>query len=136
MTNAPMSTEIIMLGCAAALVILQIVLQAGSVGLFLPPSYLMGAQDAQAKVENVFVQRLARALRNLLETFPLFAAVALALAVTGRTGGMAALGAQIYVWARTAYLPLYVLGVPVARTLAWVASMAGIVMMLAALLGK
>lgn len=129
-----MSTELIMLGCAISLVLVQIVLQAGSASLFLPPAYVVGAQDEQKKVDNVYVQRIARALKNILETFPLFAALAIALTVTNRTGGNAALGAQIYVWGRLAYLPICILGIPVARTVAWVVSMAGIVMMLIALL--
>ena len=134
MTNAPMSTEIIMLGCAVTLVLLQIVLQAGMSSLSVTMSYLLGPRDVPADIKNVYARRAGRALNNALETFPLFGAVALGLAVTGRTGGNAALGAQIYVWARLIYIPLYLFGVPVARTLAWVASMAGIVMMLAALL--
>lgn len=134
MTNAPMSTEIIMLGCAVALVLLQIVLQAGIGGMFLSATYLMGARDVPADAKNVYAGRASRALHNILETFPLFAALALALAVTGRTGGIAALGAQLYVWARLIYVPVYLLGIPVARSLVWVVSMAGIAMMLAALL--
>ena len=136
MTNAPMTTEILMLGCAVALVLLQIVLQASAAAMFLKLGYLMGPRDENKDVENVYVGRINRALHNVLETFPLFAALALALAVTGRTGGYAALGAQIYVWARTIYVPVYVLGIPVLRTIVWAASMAGIVMMLVALLGK
>ena len=131
-----MSTELVMLGCAIALVLLQIVLQASAGALFLNLGYLMGPRDEDKAVANVYVGRTTRALHNVMETFPLFAALALALAVTGRTGGNAALGAQIYVWARTIYVPVYILGIPVLRTLVWAASMTGIVMMLMALLGK
>ena len=137
MIKAPMSIELIMLGCAISLVIVQIVLQAsaGALGVGLP--YLMGARDAPPNAAmNKYAGRITRALHNMLETFPLFAALAVALAVTGRTGGNAALGAQIYVWARLIYLPVYVAGVPVARTLVWAVSMIGIVMMLIALLAK
>ena len=130
MPIAPVSTEITMLGCAVSLMLLQIALQAGMGSLSVSVGYLLGPRDTPADIGNVYAKRAGRALANALETFPLFAAVALALAVTGRTGGNAALGAQIYVWARLAYVPLYLFGIPVARTLAWVASMAGIVMML------
>ena len=136
MNNAPMSTEILMLACAVALVLLQIVLQASAGAMFLKLGYLMGPRDENRDVENVYVGRINRALHNVLETFPLFAALALALAVTGRTGGYAALGAQLYVWSRTIYVPVYVLGIPVLRTIVWAVSMAGIVMMLVALLAK
>ncbi len=136
MTNAPMSTELVMLGCASALVLLQIVLQASVGSLFLNVGYLLGPRDEKKTIDNVYFGRVDRALRNLLETFPLFAALAVALAVTGRTGGNAAIGAQIYVWARTIYLPVYILGIPALRTIIWAASIVGIVMMLIALVGK
>ena len=136
MTNAPMSTELVMLGCAIALVLLQIVLQASAGAIFLGLSYLMGPRDENKTVENVYCGRINRALHNILETFPLFAALAVALAVTGRTGGNAALGAQIYLWARIIYVPVYVFGIPVLRTIVWAVSIVGIVMMLVALLVK
>ena len=136
MTAFPMSTEILMLGWAIVLVLLQLVLQASSSSMGLSIGYLMGPRDEARSVTNIYAGRISRALHNVLETFPLFAALALALVVTGRGGGAAALGAQIYVGARAIYVPLYVLGIPVVRTIAFVASMAGIVMMLVALLGK
>ena len=136
MSAAPLPIELVMLGCAIALVLLQIVLHASADVIYLGIPYLIGPRDVSKANDNVYAGRLGRALRNLLDTFPLFATLAVALAVSGRTGGSAALGAQIYVWARTIYLPLYVFGVPVARSIAWGVSMAGIVMMLAALLAK
>ena len=134
MTAFPMSTEILMLGWAIVLVLLQLVLQAGSSSMGLSIGYLMGPRDEAKSVTNIYAGRISRALHNVLETFPLFAALALALVVTGRGGGTAALGAQIYVWARAIYVPVYVLGIPVVRSLVWAASIAGIVLMLKALL--
>ncbi|MEO9078298.1 MAG: MAPEG family protein, partial [Rhodanobacter sp.] len=70
---------------------------------------------------------------NFLETFPLFAvAVLLALALQ-RHDNMTVLGAQLYFWARLAYVPLYAAGIPYLRTLVWAASIAGIVLVLIAL---
>jgi uncharacterized MAPEG superfamily protein len=43
---------------------------------------------------------------------------------------MAILGSQIYFYARVLYLPLYVAGIPVVRTLVWTAASLGIVMVL------
>ena len=131
-----MSIELIMLGCAIALALLQIVLQAASAVMATGLGYAMGPRDDHKEIQNLYVGRIGRALRNMLETFPLFAALAVALAVTGRTGGNAAIGAQIYVWARTLYVPVYVLGIPVLRSVVWGASIVGIVLMLIALLAK
>jgi len=43
------------------------------------------------------------------------------------------LGATIWIVARIVYLPLYLAGVPKLRTLAWVVSIVGLLMMLAQL---
>ncbi len=51
----------------------------------------------------------------------------------GRLGELTSLGALIYVAARAVYIPLYAFGVPYVRSLTWVASMVGILMLLAAL---
>ena len=76
--------------------------------------------------------RLERALRNFLETFPLFAAAILTAHVAGRHDWMTIWGAQLYFWARLAYVPLYVLGVPVVRSLVWNLAFAGIALLLLA----
>jgi uncharacterized MAPEG superfamily protein len=50
-----------------------------------------------------------------------------------RHDGATVLGAQLYFWARLAYVPLYAFGVAYVRTLAWAVSIVGIVMLLVAL---
>jgi uncharacterized MAPEG superfamily protein len=47
---------------------------------------------------------------------------------------MTVLGAQLYFWARLAYVPVYAAGIPYLRTLLWAASIAGIVLVLTRLL--
>ena len=47
---------------------------------------------------------------------------------------LAGLGAQLYFWGRVAFLPVYALGLPVVRTLAWTVSLVGIVLVLLAAL--
>ncbi|MFC6746309.1 MAPEG family protein [Methylobacterium persicinum] len=73
--------------------------------------------------------RAARALENYKETWPALIALALALAVTGRTGGVGAVGAVVWLAARILYIPLYLAGIRVWRTLVYVVSMAGLTMM-------
>ena len=60
--------------------------------------------------------------------------LSLALALTGKTGGNGALGAEIWLAARVIYVPLYLAGVPFLRTLVWTASIIGLIMMLVKLL--
>jgi uncharacterized MAPEG superfamily protein len=41
-------------------------------------------------------------------------------------------GAQLYFWMRVIYLPLYAMGVPLLRTIVWLASTVGILLVLSA----
>jgi len=65
--------------------------------------------------------------------FRFFAAAILAAHVTGREGVLTLWGAQLYVWARLVYLPLYAFGVPLARSLTWNVAAVGIFLIVAAL---
>lgn len=80
--------------------------------------------------------RLDRALRNYLETFPLFAAVVLVAHASGTHNALTVWGAQLYLWARVAYVALYAAGVPVVRSLVWnVATIAILLFVVALFLG-
>ena len=70
--------------------------------------------------------RVGRASHNFLETFAFFAAAVLAVVVAQKTSPATALGAQIYFWARLAYLPVYAAGIPYLRTLIWAVSLWGL----------
>lgn len=78
--------------------------------------------------------RLDRALRNYLETFPLFAAVVLVAHVSETHNALTEWGARLYLWGRVAYVPLYAAGVPLVRSLAWNVATVGIVLLAIALL--
>ena len=88
------STEISILGWSVVLLLVQIVLQASV--LVMTPRYLFSPRDEQ-KDQQRAGRRLKRALRNLLETYPAFIALVVGLAATGKTGGMAATGAMIWI---------------------------------------
>lgn len=92
------------------------------------------ARDGQNAPVRPLTGRLQRAQANFMETFPFFAAAILAVVLTQRQDGLTALAAQLYFWARVVYLPLYAAGVPYVRSLVWLASLVGIVLLLWALL--
>lgn len=89
-----------------------------------------GPRDGTAPPLTGIAGRLDRAWRNFLETFPFFAAAVLAVVATGRGDATTALGAQIYFWARVAYLPLYAAGIPYLRSLVWAISVVGMLLVL------
>jgi uncharacterized MAPEG superfamily protein len=93
--------------------------------------WLAGPRD-DPKPVGMIAGRLDRALKNFLETFPLFAAAVIACVVAGKTGPLTAYGAVLYVVARALYVPLYASGVSVVRTLVWTAGVIGIVMVVVA----
>jgi uncharacterized MAPEG superfamily protein len=128
-----MTTEMCMLVWSVVLGLVQIAIAAtGSVaqrGL----GWAAGPRDGEVKPLTGVAARLDRARHNFLETFPLFAAAVLAAYALQRHDDMTALGAQLYFWARVAYVPAYAFGIPYLRTLIWAVSIAGIVMVLAAL---
>jgi uncharacterized MAPEG superfamily protein len=90
----------------------------------------MSARDGEVPPLNAVAGRLARAQANFYESFPIMAAAILIVSVAHLENRWTALGALIWLGARLLYLPLYAFAVPVARSLAWIAALAGIVMVL------
>ena len=74
--------------------------------------------------------RAGRANTNFLETFGFFAAAVLAVVLAKQNSAHTALGTQIYFWARVAYLPIYIVGIPYVLTLVWAISFWGILQVL------
>ncbi len=91
-----------------------------------------GSRDEPRPVTGV-AGRLERAFRNYRETFPFFAAAVLIAYLTGKTGGLCLWGSVFYVAGRTAYLPLYASGIRLWRSLAWIVSIIGLVLILISL---
>ncbi|MDN5924594.1 MAG: MAPEG family protein, partial [Xanthomonadales bacterium] len=91
-------------------------------------------RDGTPEPLNPYAARADRARKNFLETFVFFAAATLAVVLAGKHDTQTVLAAQIYFWARLAYLPVYIVGIPYLRTLIWAASLWGILQMLEALL--
>jgi len=123
------SREIQVLGLSVVLLLAQIIAQA-TAARDRGSEYLAGPRDEPRESRSVVARRLDRALRNFLETYPAFIALALGLAVTGKVGGIGAAGAMLWLAARVVYVFLYAAGVSLLRTLVWMVSLAGLLMML------
>ena len=129
-----LSVELRMLGFSAALGLVHIVAVSHSASLQRGYRWTAGARDDSLPPLSGIAGRLARALTNFGETFPIFAALVLAVVIAGRTGALSEWGTLLYFWARLAFLPLYAFGVPLVRSLVWNVATAGIVLLLVALL--
>ncbi len=123
-----MSTELTMLFWSALLGLVQIGLQSLSLKTQAGNAYTIGARDEPQAAGGV-AGRLERALRNYLETFPIFAALVLIAEITGAHGRWSEWGCQLYFWGRVAYVPAYASGLPWIRTFVWQAATIGIAML-------
>lgn len=90
-------------------------------------------RDGETAALTGVAGRADRARRNFLETFPFFAAAVLAVVALEAGNTQTALGAQVYFWARLAYLPVYLIGVRYLRSAIWVASLWGLLQLVWAL---
>ncbi|MEO5812234.1 MAG: MAPEG family protein [Rhodanobacter sp.] len=97
-------------------------------------TWAVSPRDGTPPPLSTIGSRLDRARGNFLETFPFFVALILANHVLQLHDGMTILGAQLYFWARLAYVPAYAAGIPYLRTLIWSVSIVGLVLLLVALL--
>ena len=128
-----MTPELTYLIYAVILLIVHILVQATLSDLSKGLGWALGPQD-ESRDQNVIADRVQRALRNYLETFVAFAALALLLAVTERNSGLSATGAAMYFWARVAYIPAFAAGVPLVRSVVWFVAIGGLVLMILAAL--
>ena len=88
------------------------------------------ARDEALPPPKPVTGRLMRAQANFQETFPIAIVALLGVVVAGRSSATTVLGGWIWLGARTVYLPLYWVGVPIVRTLCWTISMIGLAMVL------
>lgn len=129
-----MSVELRLLAWSVILLFAQIAIQAMFVTRARGLAWNTGPRDEASAPLPSYAGRAQRCLDNFKETWPAYIALALGLAVTGRTGGAGALGAWIWFGARIVYAPLYLFGVPWLRTLTYAVSLAGLILMLSRLL--
>ncbi|MBM1558050.1 MAPEG family protein [Sulfitobacter mediterraneus] len=116
-------TETTILAAYGLLVLLTILLQVLGSLQTLSMGYLMSARDEPREVGRM-TARMNRALNNSITAMALFAPAILLLVVQDKTTPTTLLVAQLFLVARIIYLPVYALGVPAIRTLAWLVGFA------------
>jgi uncharacterized MAPEG superfamily protein len=126
--------ELSLLAWATILGLLQVALVATCSVVQRGLPWAVSPRDGAMPALSTVASRLDRARGNFLETFPFFVALVLANHVLQQHDSMTILGAQLYFWARVAYVPAYAAGIPYLRTLIWAVSIVGLVLLLVALL--
>lgn len=78
--------------------------------------------------------RAQRAHRNMLESLPAFAALVLAAQATGKFSALTGFAAQLFFFARVAHALIYIAGIPVLRSVAWLTGLVGLILLVIAIL--
>ena len=129
-----MRVELQMLALSTALGLGQIFLSSHATSLQYGYRWAASARDQAMPPLTGFAARMEPALRNFMETFPLFAAAVLIAHALDRHSWMTVRGAQLYFWGRLTYVPLYGIGVPLVRSMAWNVATIGIIFVLLGLM--
>lgn len=129
-----MTTELTLLGWTLVLALIQVLLPAELRNRETGRDYNAGPRDRPGPPVGIVTARLQRAQANLYETLPLFAIAVLIAHVADRDGALTLWGAWLYFIARIVYLPLYAFGIPYVRSMVWMVSLLGLILVLAAIL--
>ena len=128
-----MTPELIYLALTLILAVVQIFLPATGRTLQFVSKWNAGPRDETMPPVSPVTGRLERAQSNLYETLPLFIGAVLIAHVAGEDGFLTYWGATLYFWSRVVYVPLYAFGVTGVRSLAFLASLVGLLMIIASL---
>ena len=122
-----MRPELNLLVWAAALAVVQVLVAVmgafNQVGLMK----LVGNREDMPKLTG-WAGRAERAHLNMVLNLGLFAVLVLVAVVAGKTNATTLLGAQLFLWSRVAYAIIYVAGIIWLRTLSWLVSVIGLLL--------
>ena len=125
-----MATELTILAYGALLLLAHIFAAANAKTRQYGVAWNTGARDEQLPPLEPLPGRLTRAQANFLETLPIAIIALLGVVAAGRTTELTAIGGWIWLGARAVYLPLYAFGVKGVRTVAFLASLVGLGMVI------
>jgi uncharacterized MAPEG superfamily protein len=128
-----LSVELTMLLWSAVLFVLHVGIAAVGADAKNGIGWAFGNRDTQPELP-AWVDRSRRAQTNMAENLLPFACFVVIVQLSGNTGYWSELGAQLFLYARIAYLPLYLFGVQVVRSLAYLVGLVGMIMVAAQLL--
>src|SRR5215469_990678 len=104
-------------------VLVSVLFAQGQVGLGM----LAGNRDGLEPLTG-FAGRAQRAHWNMLESLPLFIALVLVAHIAGKANGTTLVGCELFFWGRLAHWLIYLIGIPWLRTVAWVVSVIGLIL--------
>lgn len=120
-----MTWELWMLLVVTATYFATVMADAAIVAKRMGAAYSLSNRDAAAARDTLSL-RARRAAQNHLEGLAFFAPVVLVADAASINTQMTALGATIYAGARAAHAAVYILGVPLARSILWIVGIGGV----------
>ena len=123
-----MSIELTLLIWSAALAAAYVIVQSTVYRLDYGIQHAATPRDNERE-PNKWTARGNKALRNFLETYGIFIALAIATEIAGRSDALTQWGSQIWFWMRVLYLPAYFIEVPFLRSSIWFISAIGLVVL-------
>jgi uncharacterized MAPEG superfamily protein len=128
-----MKPELMLLLWALALTVVQMLICVSGAALQVGLPMLTSNRDNMPALTG-WARRAERAHHNMLESLVLFAALVLIAVLSNKTNANTLIGAQLFVWGRLAYAVVFLAGIPWLRTLVWLASTIGLVLIFVQLL--
>ena len=123
-----MKPEMMLLLWAVVLMFVQMLISAHGAFMQVGLATLAGNRDNMPPLAG-WAGRARRAHLNMIENMVLFVALVFLVIAAGKSNQMTVLGAELFFWGRLAYALIYLAGFPWLRTLAWVVSVVGMVLM-------
>jgi len=122
-----MKPELMWLAWAVALAFAQMLIAVSGATLQVGLPALAGNREGLPPCTG-WAGRAYRAHHNMLENLVLFAALVVVAVLSNKTNSTTLLGAQLFFWARLAYALVYLAGIPWLRTLTWLVSVIGLIL--------
>ena len=123
-----MSSELSILAIFGLYTALTLLAKVTGAATQLDMAYLLSSRDEHRTLQGM-TARLDRALANSVVAMALFAPAILILAARDQFSAATLTAAQVFLVARVLYTPVYAFGIPLVRTLLWLAGFAATVLL-------
>jgi uncharacterized MAPEG superfamily protein len=122
-----MTPDLSWLIASVVLAFVQVLVAAAAANAQVGTPMLAGNREDMPPLTEL-ARRAQRAHANMMENLPLFIALVLVAHISNRANGTSLMGEQIFFWARLLHGIVYVIGIPWVRTLLWVISVIGMLL--------
>ena len=122
-----MTPDLSWLLASVVLAFVQVLVAAAAANAQVGTPTLAGSREDMPPLTG-WARRAQRAHANMMENLPLFIALVLVAHISNRVNGTSVLGEEIFFWARLLHGIVYIIGIPWVRTLLWVISVIGMLL--------